>query len=61
MAVRSAIKSALADGKVTEEEKSMILKAAGGLSKTAVNKITKALDSGEITAEVEKALRSLEN
>ena len=61
MAVRSAIKSALADGKVTEEEKSMILKAAEGLSKTAVKKVTKALDSGEITAEVEKALRSLEN
>ena len=33
MAVKSAIKSALADGKVTDEEREMIEKAAEGLSK----------------------------
>ena len=61
MAVRSAIKSALADGKVTDEEREMIDNAAKGLSKAKKNKLAKALDSGEITEEVEKILQSLED
>ena len=52
MAVRGAVKSALADGKVSDEERKMIDDAASSLSK--------ALDSGEITAEVEKILQSLD-
>ena len=61
MAVKSAIKSALADGKVTDEEKVMIVNAAEGLSKAKKNKLTKALESGEITEEVEKILKSLDD
>ena len=61
MAVKSAIKSALADGKVTDDEKVMIVNAAEGLSKTKKNKLTKALESGEITEEVEKILKSLDD
>ncbi len=61
MAVASAVKSALADGKVTEKEREMIEKAAEGLSKTKKNKLTKALDNGEITKEVEKILQGLED
>ena len=61
MAVRSAVKSALADGKVTDEERQMILDAAKGLSKKAINELTSALDSGEITKTVEKTLKSLES
>ena len=61
MAVRSAVKSALADGKVSDEEREMIENAAKGLSKAKKNKLTKALDSGEITEEVEKILQSLED
>ena len=61
MAVRSAIKSALADGKVTDEERQMILDAAKGLSKKAIKELTSALDSGEITKTVEKTLKSLES
>ena len=61
MAVKSAVKSALADGKVTDDEKAMILNAAEGLSKTKKNKLTKALDNGEITDEVEKILKGLDD
>jgi len=61
MAVKSAVKSALADGKVTDDEKVMILNAAEGLSKAKKNKLTKALESGEITAEVEKILKGLDD
>ena len=60
MAVRSAVKSALADGKVTDEERQMILDAAKGLSKKAIKELTSALESGEITKPVEKTLKSLE-
>lgn len=60
MAVRSAVKSALADGKVTDEERQMILDAAKGLSKKAIKELTSALESGEITKTVEKTLKSLE-
>ena len=61
MAVRSAVKSALVDGKVTDEERQMILDAAKGLSKKAIKELTSALDSGEITKTVEKTLKSLES
>lgn len=61
MAVRSAIKSALADGKVTDEEREMIENASKGLSKAKKTKLTEALDSGEISDEVEKILQSLED
>ena len=61
MAVKSAVKSALADGKVTDDEKLMIINAAEGLSKAKKNKLTKALESGEITEEVEKILKSLDD
>lgn len=61
MAVKSAIKSALADGKVTDDEKVMIVNAAEGLSKAKKNKLTKALESGEITEDVEKILKSLDD
>ena len=61
MAVKSAIKSALADGKVTDDEKVMIVNAAEGLSKAKKNKLTKALESGEITEEVEKILKGLDD
>tara|TARA_B100001113_G_scaffold344123_1_gene332151 strand:- start:1686 stop:2327 length:642 start_codon:yes stop_codon:yes gene_type:complete len=61
MAVRSAVKSALADGKVSEEEREMIESAAKGLSKAKKSKLTDALNSGEITDEVEKILQSLED
>ena len=43
MAVRSAVKSALADGKVSDDEKEMIMNAAEGLSKAKKGKLTKAL------------------
>ena len=59
MAVRSAIKSALADGKVTDEERDMIESAAKGLSKAKKTKLSEALDSGEISDEVEQILQSL--
>tara|TARA_B100001564_G_C20664699_1_gene683187 strand:- start:1818 stop:2459 length:642 start_codon:yes stop_codon:yes gene_type:complete len=61
MAVRSAVKSALADGKVSEEERQMIESAAKGLSKAKKSKLTEALNSGEITDEVEKILQSLDD
>tara|TARA_B100000287_G_scaffold68302_1_gene59896 strand:+ start:4927 stop:5568 length:642 start_codon:yes stop_codon:yes gene_type:complete len=61
MAVRSAIKSALADGKVSEEEREMIDSAAKGLSKAKKTKLSEALDSGEISEEVEKILQSLDD
>ena len=60
MAVRGAVKSALADGKVSDEERKMIDDAASGLSKAKRTKLSKALDSGEITADVEKILQSLD-
>jgi uncharacterized tellurite resistance protein B-like protein len=60
MAVRGAVKSALADGKVSDEERKMIDDAASSLSKAKRTKLSKALDSGEITAEVEKILQSLD-
>jgi len=61
MAVRSAVKSALADGKVSDDEKEMIMNAAEGLSKAKKGKLTKALESGDITNEVEKILKSLDD
>lgn len=61
MAVKSAIKSALADGKVTDDEKLMIVNAAEGLSKAKKTKLSKALESGEITDEVEKILKGLDD
>ena len=61
MAVKSAIKSALADGKVTDEERKMIETASKGLSKAKKTKLSEALDSGEISEEVEKILQSLED
>lgn len=61
MAVRSAVKSALADGKVSDDEKEMIMNAAEGLSKAKKGKLTKSLESGEITNEVEKILKSLDD
>ena len=61
MAVRSAVKSALADGKVSDDEKEMIMNAAEGLSKAKKGKLAKALESGEITNEVEKILKSLDD
>ena len=61
MAVKSAVKSALADGKVTDEEKLMIINAAEGLSKAKKTKLSKALESGEITDEVEKILKGLDD
>ena len=61
MAVRSAIKSAVADGKVTVEEREMIESAAKGLSKAKKTKLSEALDNGEISEEVEKILQSLED
>ena len=61
LAVKSAINSALADGKVTDKERVMIENAAVGLSKAKKDKLTKALESGEITKEVEKILKSLDD
>ena len=61
MAVKSAIKSALADGKVSDDERKMINKAAEGLSKAKKNKLGKALENGEITEEIEKILQSLDD
>ena len=61
LAVKSAVKSALADGKVTNKERVMIENAAVGLSKAKKDKLTKALESGEITKEVEKILKSLDD
>ena len=52
-------KSALADGKVTDKERVMIENAAVGLSKAKKDKLTQALESGEITKEVEKILKNL--
>ncbi|RJU89290.1 MAG: hypothetical protein DWC02_00045 [Candidatus Poseidoniales archaeon] len=60
MAVRGAVKSALADGKVSDEERKMIDEAASSLSKAKRTKLSKALDSGEISSEVEKILQSLD-
>ena len=60
MAVRGAVKSAIADGKVSDEEREMIDEAAKSLSKAKRTKLSKALDSGKITDEVEKILQSLD-
>ncbi|MDC0557445.1 hypothetical protein OAO34_06630 [Candidatus Poseidoniaceae archaeon] len=61
MAVRGAVKSAIADGKVSDEEREMIDEAAKNLSKAKRTKLGKALDSGKITDEVEKILQSLDD
>mgnify|MGYP006088204395 CR=1 FL=1 len=60
MAVKGAVKSALADGIVSDEERIMIEEASKNLSKAKRTKLTKALDSGEITKEIEKILNSLD-
>ena len=61
LAVKGAIKSALADGKVTDEETAMIEEAASKLSKAKKSKLMKALDEGNITDDVEDILKSLED
>lgn len=61
LAVKGAIKSALADGKVTDEERAMIEAAASKLSKAKKSKLMKALDEGNITDDVEDILKSLED
>ena len=61
LAVKGAIKSALADGKVTDEEREMIEEAASKLSKAKKSKLMKALDEGNITDDVEDILKSLED
>ena len=61
LAVKGAIKSALADGKVTGEERAMIEEAASKLSKAKKSKLMKALDEGNITDDVEDILKSLED
>jgi len=60
MAVAGAIKSALADGIVSDEEREMIEEAAKSLSKAKRTKLSKALESGSITEEVEKILHSID-
>ena len=60
IAVKAAIKSALDDGKVTEEEKEMIAKASEGLSKAKKTKVMKALEEGKMSDEVTKILEGLE-
>jgi tellurite resistance protein len=61
LALEGAIKSALADGEVSDDEREMIEKAAdnAGLSKAKKTKLTKALDSGEIGTDAKKILESL--
>ena len=61
LAVKGAIKSALADGKVTDEERAMIEEAASKLSKAKKSKLMKALDEGNITDDEEDILKSLED
>ena len=61
LAVKGAIKYALADGKVTDEERAMIEEAASKLSKAKKSKLMKALDEGNITDDVEDILKSLED
>ena len=61
LAVKGAIKSALADGKVTDKERAMIEEAASKLSKAKKSKLMKALDEGNITDDVEDILKSLED
>ena len=61
LAVKGAIKSALADGKVTDEERAMIEGAASKLSKAKKSNLMKALDEGNITDDVEDILKSLED
>ena len=61
LAVKGAIKSALADGKVTDEERAMIEEAASKLSKAKKSNLMKALDEGNITDDVEDILKSLED
>tara|TARA_B100000767_G_scaffold274471_1_gene307541 strand:- start:1017 stop:1658 length:642 start_codon:yes stop_codon:yes gene_type:complete len=60
MAVTGAIKSALADGIVSDDERKMIEKASENLSKAKRTKLMKALESGNITEDVEKILHSLD-
>ena len=61
IALTGALKSALADGKVTDDEKEMILNAAEKvkLSKAKRNKLSKALDSGEMGDDIKKILESI--
>jgi uncharacterized membrane protein YebE (DUF533 family) len=61
LAIAGAIKSALADGELSEDEKLMIEDAASnaGLSKAKRNKLAKALDSGEFGDDVKNTLESL--
>jgi tellurite resistance protein len=61
LALEGAIKSALADGEVSDDEREMIEKAAdtAGLSKAKKTKLAKALDSGEIGTDAKKILESL--
>jgi len=61
LALEGAIKSALADGKVSDDEREMIEKAAdnAGLSKAKKTKLAKALDSGDIGTDAKKILESL--
>ena len=61
IAVSAAVKSAIADGIVSDEERKMIDDASSSLSKAKRTKISKALDSGKITDEVEKILKSLDD
>ena len=61
IAVGAAIKSAIADGIVSDDERAMIDEAAMSLSKAKRTKLTKALDNGKITEEVEKILKSLDD
>jgi len=61
LAIAGAIKSALADGELSDDEKTMIEDAAdkAGLSKAKKNKLSKALDSGDFGDDVKKTLESL--
>ena len=61
MSIAGAIISALADGKVSDEERAMIESAAdnAGLSKAKRNKLNKALDSGDFADDVKMTLESL--
>lgn len=61
MSIAGAIISALADGKVSDDERAMIESAAdkAGLSKAKRNKLNKALDSGDFAEDVKMTLESL--
>ena len=61
MSVKAAVKSAMEDGEISDEEKEMITKAAENLSKTKKQKVLKALEAGDFNEEVSKILMSLED